>query len=60
MEIFPLADKHDDVMIWKPFAYHWPFMRGIHRPPVDSPHEVSVMRGSDALLDGGINDGATE
>ena len=35
-------------------------MRGIHRPPVDSPHEVSVMRGSDAILDGGINDGATE
>ena len=27
---------HDDVMIWKRFPHHWPFVRGIHQSPVDS------------------------
>ena len=31
--------QHDDVMKWKPFARYWPFVRGIHRSPVSSPHK---------------------
>ena len=30
--------KHDDVMKWKHFLRHWSFVRGIHRSPVNSPH----------------------
>ena len=32
-------DKHDGVIKWKHFPRYWPFMRGIHRSPVNSPHE---------------------
>ena len=34
--IFP---KHDDVIKWKHFPRYWPFVRGIHRSPVKSPHK---------------------
>ena len=27
---------HDDVMKWKHFLHYWPFVRGIHRSPVNS------------------------
>ena len=30
--------KHDDVIKWKYFPRYWPFLRGIHRSPVKSPH----------------------
>ena len=30
---------HDDVIKWKHFPCHWPFVRGIHRSPVNSPHK---------------------
>ena len=30
--------RHDDVMKWKHFPRYWLFMRGIHRSPVNSPH----------------------
>ena len=30
---------HDDVIKWKHFARNWPFVRGIHRSPVNSPHK---------------------
>ena len=30
---------HDDVITWKHFPRYWPFVRGIHRSPVDSPHK---------------------
>ena len=30
---------HDDVMKWKHFPHYWPFVRGIHRPQMDSPHK---------------------
>ena len=30
---------HDDVMKWKQFPRYWPFVRGIHRSPVDPPHK---------------------
>ena len=30
---------HDDVIKWKKIPRYWPFVRGIHRPPVNSPHK---------------------
>ena len=30
---------HDDVMKWKHFLRYWPFVGGIHRSPVNSPHK---------------------
>ena len=33
------SDEHDDVIKWKHFPRYWPFVRGIHRYPVNSPHK---------------------
>ena len=30
---------HDDVIKWKHFLSYWPFVRGIHRWPMNSPHK---------------------
>ena len=30
--------QYDDVIKWKHFPRYWPFVRGIHRSPVNSPH----------------------
>ena len=30
---------HDDVIKWKHFPHYWPFVRGIHQSPVNSPHK---------------------
>ena len=29
---------HDDIIKWKHFPRYWPFVRGIHWSPVNSPH----------------------
>ena len=34
-----ISMPHDDVIKWKYFPRYWPFVRGIHRSPVNSPHE---------------------
>ena len=34
-----VSKPHDDVIKWKHFPRYWPFVRGIHRPPVNSPHK---------------------
>ena len=34
-DLFP----HYDVIKWKHFPRNWPFVRGIHRSPVNSPHK---------------------
>ena len=34
-----LNASHDDVIKWKHFPRYWPFVRGIHRSPVNSPHK---------------------
>ena len=31
--------RHDDVIKRKHFPRYWPFVRGFHRPPVNSPHK---------------------
>ena len=30
---------HDDVIKWNHFPRYWPFVRGIHQSPVNSPHK---------------------
>ena len=39
LEIVAGTSLHDDVILWKHFPRYWPFVRGIHRPPVNSPHK---------------------
>ena len=34
-----LPNTHHDVIIWKNFPRYWPFVQGIHRSPVNSPHK---------------------
>ena len=46
---------HKDVMSWKHHPLHWPFVRGIHRAPVDSPHKGSVTRSFDVFFDVRLN-----
>ena len=31
--------EHDDIIKWKHFSCYWPFVQGIHRSPVNSPHK---------------------
>ena len=33
------SSHHDDVIRWRHFPRYWPFVRGIHRSPVNSPHK---------------------
>ena len=35
----PGGYNHDDVINWKHFPRYWPFVRGIHLSPVNSPHK---------------------
>ena len=39
--VVPLENQlgHDDVIKWKHFPRYWPFVWGIHRWPVNSPHK---------------------
>ena len=30
---------HDDIIKWKHFLLYWPFVRGIHQSPLNSPHK---------------------
>ena len=36
---YRVRDMHDDVIKWKHFPRYWPFVRGIPRSPVNSPHK---------------------
>ena len=36
---FERLSKHDDVTTWEHFPRYWPFVRGIHRAPANSPHK---------------------
>ena len=46
---------HDDVIKWKHFPRYWPFVRGIHRSPVNSPHKRPVVRNFDVFSDLRLN-----
>ena len=34
-----MNNEHDDVIKWKHFPRYWPFVRGIYRSAVNSPHK---------------------
>ena len=46
---------HDDVIKWKHFSRYWPFVRGIHRWPVNSPAQRPVTRSFDVFFDLRLN-----
>ena len=37
--VVDVGSLNDDVIKWKHFPRYWPFVRGIHRWPVNSPHK---------------------
>ena len=39
MSCYLRSPAHDDVIQWKRFPRYWPFVWGIHRSPVNSPHK---------------------
>ena len=39
IQLSPVHPFHDDVIKWKHFPRNWPFVRGIHRSPVNSPYK---------------------
>ena len=39
VETFYSTGIHDEVIKWKHFPRYWPFVRGIHRSPVNSPYK---------------------
>ena len=41
---------HDDVITWKHLLNYWPFVKGIHQLPVDSPHNRWVIWGFNILV----------
>ena len=57
-----ISQHHDDVIEWKHFPRYWPFVRGNHRPLVNSPHK-GQWRGHlmfsliCARIDGWVNNG---
>ena len=53
---------HDDIIKWKYFLHYWPFVGGIHRAPVNSPHKGQWRRALMfplicAWINGWINNG---
>ena len=48
--IICVLDIHDDVIKWKHFPRYRPFVRGIHRSPVNSPHKGQWRRALMFLL----------
>ena len=61
-EVTYITSLHDDVIKWKYFPRYWPFVRGIHRSPVNSPHK-GQWRGAlmfsliSAWINGWVNNG---
>ena len=47
--------NYDDVIKWKHFPRYWPYVRGIHRSPVNSPHKRPVTRSLDVFFDLRLN-----
>ena len=47
---------HNDVIKWRHFPRHWPFVKGIHQSPVNFPHkDHSVTRRFDIFFDRRLN-----
>ena len=39
MMVAEVLVPHDDVIKWNHLPHYWPFVRGLHRSPVNSPHK---------------------
>ena len=39
LDLLVVSTQHDDVIKWKHFPRYWPFVRGIHRSSLNSPHK---------------------
>ena len=39
-----IGPEYDKVMTWKHFMHYWPFVKGIHRWQVVSPHQGAVIQ----------------
>ena len=50
-----VSHYHDDVIKWKHFPRYWPFVREIHRSPVNSPIQRPVTRSFDIFFDLRLN-----
>ena len=47
--------NHDGVIKWKHFPRYWPFVRGIHRSPVNSPYKGQWRGALMFWIDGWVN-----
>ena len=59
------VDLHDDVVKWKYFPRYWPFVRIIHRSPVNYPHKgqwrgVLMFSLICAWINGRVNNGEAD
>ena len=62
LEIIGTSVIHDYIIKWKHFLRYWPFVRGIHRSPVNSPHKDQWRRAlmflwSAPWINGRVNNG---
>ena len=48
---FACIDRQDDVIKWEHFPRYWPFVREIHRLPVNSSRKGQVTQGFDVFFD---------
>ena len=55
-EIYSRVPSQDDVIKWKHFPCYWPFVRGIHRSMVNSPHNGPVTRSFGVFFDLPLNE----
>ena len=55
INMYVLKCCHDDVIKWKHFPRYWPFVRGIHRPPVNLLAQRTVTRSFAVFFDLRLN-----
>ena len=49
--LIQVLNMHDDIIKWKHFPRYWPFVRGIHRSPVNSLHKGQWHGAFDVFFD---------
>ena len=45
-----VVEDHGDVTTSNRLPHYWPFVKGINRPPSDSPHNEPVLRNIDVVF----------
>ena len=54
-EVLRQSSWHDDVTKWNHFPRYWPFVRGIHRSPVNLPSQRTVTQSFVVFFDPRLN-----